>query len=606
MTSLNLSEIDQHHREWAAGAGCALPFGTERLPEETPGLDAGEAIGDRLLLQFLEHERVVQRGREKIGKRIQDQNILWSERILVAAFDVEHAEQRFAVADRQAEDGSRFRKHSGKLSGTGVLHQSTDAAAGDLAEDATAHGDPAAKGLRTAASLGFDLDVLGGVVHDADADVIVVEVFLDLAHDVGHHLLGIFAGDGHFRNAVQEGEMAGAALLFSEQAGVFDGYAKLAGGGLHDLEIPGLKLRFALCAQCGHDSRRPAAEKNGNGAERARGAGRDEVDSKFCAYLFQIGFDQQRRSGAEDVLRQSVPDLARTFGKGDAAFDLQLKADFIFFLKGDVEGAGIENLAELDLHRAQHLFLVEVRADGLADFGQQFVFLGAALRFVHDNVVFERQRDLQREADEQPQVRIPEHAAFGVRKQEDAEVVLARLEAHRHHVGDAFREQSALCSFETSAGKRRQRFFQFGDISESDDSTAPVCEFGNVIPGLGLLQPVEEVGGKALLYRRESSAELLGNKKDGAMRRQRGDEPVDKSLQARLKLRCREQTAWVDSQTGERQCVFLYGIALVFEQHHHHGDGEQHLRNGAEEASQLADDVEEGLVDLPGIHQCCP
>src|SRR5690242_11790731 len=39
-------EVDQNDRERTAGAGRALPFPSERLPEESASLDAGKAIGD--------------------------------------------------------------------------------------------------------------------------------------------------------------------------------------------------------------------------------------------------------------------------------------------------------------------------------------------------------------------------------------------------------------------------------------------------------------------------------------------------------------------------------------------------------------------------------
>src|SRR5258706_4267920 len=57
------------------------------------------------------------------------------------------------------------------------------------------------------------------------------------------------------------------------------------------------------------------------------------------------------------------------------------------------------------------------------------VFLGSPLRFMHHDIVFQRQRDLQREADEQPQVRRAEHAPLRVREKNDPEIVLARLQA---------------------------------------------------------------------------------------------------------------------------------------------------------------------------------
>src|SRR5262245_30467205 len=67
-------------------------------------------------------------------------------------------------------------------------------------------------------SLGADFNLLGGVVQDADADVIEAEILLDMPHNLCQHLLGILAGDGRLRDAVQKSELARAALLFPEKA----------------------------------------------------------------------------------------------------------------------------------------------------------------------------------------------------------------------------------------------------------------------------------------------------------------------------------------------------------------------------------------------------
>ena len=173
----------------------------------------------------------------------------------------------------------------------GVLHQCAHLGARDLSQNAAAHCDAAAQCLRCRSRLGFDLDILGGIVHDADADVIVVEVLLDLAHDVGHHLFGVFAGDGHLRDVVEKRKMPGAALLLGKQARILDRHSQLTGDGLHDLKIPGHELRFPLRTQRGHHSHRFAAEKNRDGAERPGRLRRHEIDSELCPRLFQVGLD---------------------------------------------------------------------------------------------------------------------------------------------------------------------------------------------------------------------------------------------------------------------------------------------------------------------------
>src|SRR5208282_1327576 len=127
------------------------------------------------------------------------------------------------------------------------------------------------------------------------------------------------------------------------------------------------------------------------------------------------------------------------------------------------------------------------------DLGEQLVFLGSPLRFVHYDIVFQNQRDLQRQPDQQTQIRRAEHPPFRVRKQKDPEVVLPRLQAHRHQVGDSLRQQHLLADLELPSRKRRQRLFQLRETFEGDHSTTPVGKLGDVIPGLRLLQLFEKL-----------------------------------------------------------------------------------------------------------------
>ncbi len=280
--------------------------------------------------------------------------------------------------------------------------------------------------------------------------------------------------------------------------------------------------------------------------------------------------------------------------------------NLIFFLKRDVEIAGVENLAKLHVHRAQHLVLVEMRTDGLPDFGEQLVFLGSPLRFVHYDIVFQGQGDLQREADEQPQIRRAEHAPFRVREKDDPEIVLPRLQAHRHQVGNSLCQQRLLADLELSSRKRRQRLFQFPQIPEGDHTTTPVGKLGDVIARLLLLQFFQKLRGKALLHRGHGATPLLGNKKDSTARRQRRYQPLHKGLQSGHQVGCGEQASRIDAQSREFQRIVLHCIAFVFKKHHHHRDGQQHLRNRPQEPPELANNIEKRLTKLACAHQRCP
>src|SRR5208283_756937 len=311
-----------------------------------------------------------------------------------------------------------------------------------------------------------------------------------------------------------------------------------------------------------------AAQQNRDRAKRPRWPRRNEVNSQVRTHLFKIGLDKQRLARSQNVFRQAIGDLARSLGKNAAVLAFQLEADLFFLLEGDIESTGVENLAQLGLHRTQHLIRIEMRADGLPDFGEHLVFLGPALRVVHDDIVFQRQRDLQRQADEQPQIRRSEHAALGMGEQNDSEVVLARLQAHRHHVADSLGKQSLLKGLELSSRERRQRFFEIRQIAERDHATAPIGEFGGVIAGFRFLKLVEELGGETLLHRRNRAAPLRGNKDYGAARRERGHQTIYKRLQAGSQIVGRKQLAWVGAEGRKGKRIFLHRIALVFKQHH--------------------------------------
>ena len=115
---------------------------------------------------------------------------------------------------------------------------------------------------------------------------------------------------------------------------------------------------------------------------------------------------------------------------------VEFEANLVAFLEGDVEVSGIEDLAEFLVDGPQDFVLIKPGADGLTDLGEEFVLLGAALGVVHDHVVFERQPNLQGQADQQAQVRGSEHVARGIREKDDTEIVLAGLQADSGEVAD--------------------------------------------------------------------------------------------------------------------------------------------------------------------------
>ena len=100
-------EVHQDERERPVGARRALPFGRERLHQEAVRLDAGQPVGDGLLLSLLERERVVQRAGKKVGERAQQQDVLLGEFARLGGFHVENAEELLAVGDGQGDRSNR-------------------------------------------------------------------------------------------------------------------------------------------------------------------------------------------------------------------------------------------------------------------------------------------------------------------------------------------------------------------------------------------------------------------------------------------------------------------------------------------------------------------
>ena len=98
--------------------------------------------------------------------------------------------------------------------------------------------------------------------------------------------------------------------------------------------------------------------------------------------MLQIGADQQRLAGADYILGEAIRQFAPALGQNAPVLHFQFEADLIAFLKCDVEVAGIENLPQFGLDGAQHFILIESRTDRFPDFGEQFIFFGAAVRVV--------------------------------------------------------------------------------------------------------------------------------------------------------------------------------------------------------------------------------
>ena len=121
-----------------------------------------------------------------------------------------------------------------------------------------------------------------------------------------------------------------------------------------------------------------------------------------------------------------------------------MENNFVTFLKRDVEIRSVKNLPEFFLHRTQNFLLIEPRTDRLANLRQQLGLLGLALRIVHDHVIFERETNLQSQADQQPQVRSAKQVAFRMWKQQHSEVMLTGLQTYGGNVANVLCRHCSL------------------------------------------------------------------------------------------------------------------------------------------------------------------
>src|SRR5262249_39449418 len=117
---------------------------------------------------------------------------------------------------------------------------------------------------------------------------------------------------------------------------------------------------------------------------------------------------------------------------------------------------------------------IQTRTDRLSDLGEQLVFLGAALGVVHDHVIFEREPDLQGQADQQLEIGGAKQVALRMREQDYAEVVFPRLQANRGGVADIAFDQRLAELLEAPPGKCRQRLGHLEQVRKGYKAAAAI------------------------------------------------------------------------------------------------------------------------------------
>ncbi len=255
---------------------------------------------------------------------------------------------------------------------------------------------------------------------------------------------------------------------------------------------------------------------------------------------------------------------------------------------------------------AQHFILIKARADGLPDLGEQLVLLRAAVGIVRDQVVLEGESELQRQPYHQTRTGSSERPALGMRKQNHSEGMLAGLQADGGEIADLSLRKHFLEIRKAAGRYDRQRLRHVGEVMRGEQAALTVGQFADVFACASLGQNLEKFRGKSALHRGQQAAPALGDIDDGAAARKGAGQPVQRRLHAGQQIVSREQAPRVHSQRGESESIFLHGVALVFKQHHHHRDAQQHLRDRAENVTDAAKHFHPGIAGLNGAHQHRP
>ena len=138
-------------------------------------------------MQLLEDEGIVQSSGQQVGEGVENENVLRGKGAVVAAFDVQRAQQSFAVGDGNAKHGARLGQDRADLAFYAVLHQRALAGARHAAENSDAQRNALAHGVSGGSGFCFDFDFFGAVIEQADTDVIEAEILLDFSDDLAQH-----------------------------------------------------------------------------------------------------------------------------------------------------------------------------------------------------------------------------------------------------------------------------------------------------------------------------------------------------------------------------------------------------------------------------------
>src|SRR6202166_2987628 len=103
-------EVHQHQCKGASGAGGALPLVAQRFHEKAVRLNAGEAIGDGLLLRLLKGISIVQRPGDEVGEGADEQNFFVGKFDVGGGLDEKYSVKLLGIENRKGHRRSGVRQ----------------------------------------------------------------------------------------------------------------------------------------------------------------------------------------------------------------------------------------------------------------------------------------------------------------------------------------------------------------------------------------------------------------------------------------------------------------------------------------------------------------
>src|SRR5262249_680454 len=256
-----------------------------------------------------------------------------------------------------------------------------------MAEQASAERYALAQDAAALAGFSLNNDFAGGVIEDADSNVIVGEAGFELLGNFGEHLVGVERSDGVAGDIVEQREMPSFGAFLVEQSGVFNGDTGLAGKDAEKFEMSFVEGTLVLREdRHGTDGMVVSHERHTHKAATAQ----EGLDAELADLVGIVLTDQDGLAGANDVLGDVIARGTCALGHVFAVDDFDVEDHFVAdgIERANIEILDIEEAAQLFPNFTEQIFLVERGAQSAADFIEDVEFFGTARSLLDEVAVF--------------------------------------------------------------------------------------------------------------------------------------------------------------------------------------------------------------------------